>query len=64
VNIPDLFLSYLGISPGGVAGARDEMDLTRARGFTHVRFIASGYWPADMTTGNGWPADPIAYCGL
>src|SRR5262249_49654196 len=56
-----LLLGYLGISHAGIDGARRAMDLAREHGFTHARFIASGYWPADMTHGKGWIADPAAY---
>lgn len=61
VNMPDLLFQYLGQAPGTPASARLEMDRARAAGFTHVRFIASGYWPTNMSTGNGWLAAPAAY---
>ncbi|MBI5497947.1 MAG: hypothetical protein HY904_23290 [Deltaproteobacteria bacterium] len=61
VNLPNILHGYLGIAPEGPAGARTNMDSARAAGFTHARFIASGYWPTDMTTGAGWVADKAAY---
>ena len=59
--MPDLLFQYVGLAPGTPASARQEMDRARAAGFTHVRFIASGYWPTNMTTGNGWIANPTAW---
>jgi hypothetical protein len=59
--MPNLLHMYLGIAPEGPAEARAQMDRARAAGFTHARFIASGYWPADMTRANGWRTNPSAY---
>lgn len=61
VNLPNLLLGYLGLAPGGAQAMRKSMDSARAAGFTHARFIASGYWPVDMTTGNGFVNNPDAY---
>ena len=61
VNIPDLLLNYLGLSPGGVSGAQADMDAAVAQGVTFARFIASGFYAGNMTTGNGWLNNPTAY---
>ncbi len=61
VNMPALLFMYLGIGPEGAAEARAQMDRARAAGFTHARFIASGYWPVDMTRSNGWRTNPALY---
>lgn len=61
VNMPNLLHMYLGIAPEGPAEARAQMDRARAAGFTHARFIASGYWPVDMTRANGWRTNPALY---
>jgi len=60
-NIPDLFLGFLGVAPGGASAAGAALDDAKAAGITHVRFIASGFYPSDMTSGSGWVADPSAY---
>jgi hypothetical protein len=60
-NMPDLFLGYLGVAPGGASAAGAALDDAKAAGITHVRFIASGFYPSDMTTSPGWVADPTAY---
>jgi hypothetical protein len=60
-NIPFLFLGYLGTAPGGVSAAMASLDDAKAAGITHVRFIASGFYPNDMTQPPGWKADPQAY---
>ncbi len=59
--MPNLLHMYLGIAPEGPVQARAQMDRARAAGFTHARFIASGYWPADMTRANGWRTNATAY---
>ncbi len=59
--MPNLLHMYLGIAPEGPVQARAQMDAVRAAGFTHARFIASGYWPVDMTRANGWRTNPTAY---
>ena len=61
MNMPNLLHMYLGIAPEGPVQARAQMDRARAAGFTHARFIASGYWPADMTRANGWRTNATAY---
>ena len=61
VNLPNLLLGYLGLAPGGAQAMRKSMDSARAAGFTHARFIASGYWPMDMTTGSSFVNNPGAY---
>lgn len=62
VNIPDLLWAYLGITTTTTpAGMRGILDDARAAGVTHVRFVATPYWPIDMITGNGWVANPDAY---
>jgi hypothetical protein len=65
VNIPDLLWAYLGTTHSSTAsdaaGERAIMDHARSFGFTHARFAATPYWPIDMTSGNGWVADPGAY---
>ena len=60
-NIPYLFLGFLGTAPGGPSAATSSLADAKAAGITHVRFIASGFYPTDMTTGSGWVADPTAY---
>jgi hypothetical protein len=60
-NIPYLFLGFLGTAPGGASGATSSLADAKAAGITHVRFIASGFYPTDMTTGMGWVADPADY---
>jgi hypothetical protein len=60
-NIPYLFLGFLGTAPGGAPGATSSLADAKAAGITHVRFIASGFYPDDMTTGMGWVADPTDY---
>jgi hypothetical protein len=60
-NIPFLFLGYLGTAPGGVSAAMASLDDAKAAGITHVRFIASGFYPTDMTQAPGWVADPQGY---
>jgi hypothetical protein len=60
-NLPNLFHYYLGLAPGDASSARALMDAARAEGFTHARFIAAGFWPADMTRPNGWKTNPTAY---
>jgi hypothetical protein len=59
--MPNLLHMYLGLAPEGPAQARAQMDQARAAGFTHARFIASGYWPVDMTRSNGWRTNPAAW---
>jgi hypothetical protein len=62
VNIPDLFWAYLGILTSSTeADMRNIMDAARAAGMTHVRFVATPSFPIEMTTNNGWVADPAAY---
>ncbi len=61
MNLPNLLHGYLGLAPGDANAMRATMDSAVAAGFTHARFIASGYWPTDMTTGNGWNANPTAF---
>jgi hypothetical protein len=60
-NIPYLFLGFLGTAPGGAPAANAALDDAKAAGITHVRFIASGYYPSDMTASPGWVADPTSY---
>src|SRR5262245_19277819 len=64
INLPFLFLMYIGESTGGQAEAQREMMLAAQNGVTHVRFIASAFWPATMKTKNGWIADREVYLGL
>ena len=59
--MPNLLHLYLGTAPGGATAARAQLDEAKALGVTHARFIASGYWPAEMKTGNGWQNAPTAY---
>jgi hypothetical protein len=61
VNLPDLLWAYLGTTPNGIDAARASMDAVRKRGVTHARFVASAYWPNQMTKGKGWSADEAAY---
>ncbi|MBI2378909.1 MAG: hypothetical protein HYV07_33245 [Deltaproteobacteria bacterium] len=61
LNMPNLLHAYLGSAPIGPSEARAQIDHARAFGFTHARFIASGYWPVEMSSGTGWIADPGAY---
>jgi hypothetical protein len=60
-NIFELLHFYLGLEDGGPARARTVLDEAKAQGIDHVRFIATGFWPTNMTTGSGWNADPVAY---
>ncbi|MBI5536071.1 MAG: hypothetical protein HY898_25345 [Deltaproteobacteria bacterium] len=60
-NLPNLLHLFLGLAPGGAADADAALDDAKAAGANHVRFIASGFWPNDMTQGKGWIADPQAY---
>jgi hypothetical protein len=60
-NLPFLFLGFLGTAPGGASAANVALDDAKAAGITHVRFIASGFYPTDMTQSPGWQADPNAY---
>ena len=60
-NLPFLFLGFLGTAPGGASAALAALDDAKAAGITHVRFIASGFYPSDMTAAPGWVADPVAY---
>jgi hypothetical protein len=61
VNMPDLLWAYLGIAPTTADGARKIMDDARAAGITHVRFVASGYWPINLTGPTGWVSNPDAF---
>src|SRR5262249_22466812 len=61
VNMPDLLWDYLGIAPTTADGARKIMDDARAAGITHARFIATVFWPIDLTGPNGWISNPDGY---
>jgi hypothetical protein len=61
VNMPDLLRAYIGVAAVGAPEMRAEMDHARSLGVTHARFIASGYWPTEMTAGSGWVANPTAF---
>jgi hypothetical protein len=60
-NLPNLLGAYIGLSPETPDQMRAEMDHARAAGITHARFIASGFWPINMSTGSGWVANPTAF---
>ena len=60
-NVYELLFYYLGLEPGGPARAQAVLDDAKAQGLGHVRFIATGFWPTNMTTGSGWRNDPASY---
>lgn len=61
VDMPDLLRIYLGLAPGGASAAQHQMDLARSRGFTHARFEASQFWPAELQGPDGWRSNPAGY---